>query len=79
VFVPPLDKRSIAGMMTYQQALACLREGTIVGKPSLNEHGHWELELQRYAANRLFSLRVAAEHKGGKVTKIFAFTKVEKI
>ena len=41
-------------MMTFKQALACLQHGSIVGKPVLNEHGHFEFTMERYAANYLF-------------------------
>ena len=54
----------MAGMMTYRQALECLRSGRIVGEPLLNEHGHWELSMERYAASFLFSTRVVAVCEG---------------
>ena len=37
VILPPPNEDSMGGKMTYLQALACLREGTIVGSPKLNE------------------------------------------
>ena len=79
VFVPPLEKNSMGQMMTYQQAMMCLRDGKIVGNPVQNEHGHWEADMQRYAANHLFSLRVVAECNGPRVVRIYAFPEVESI
>lgn len=79
VFIPEPDKGSMAGMMTYQQAMSCLREGDIVGKPTLNAHGHWELQVQRYAANHMFSLRAVAECTGVRVTRIFVFLTAENV
>ena len=40
VFVPPPQKRSMAGLMRFQQALECLRKGRITGKPKLTEAGY---------------------------------------
>lgn len=77
VFVPPIDKASMGGMMTYQQAMSCLRHGKIVGKPTRNVHGHWEFEMQRYAANHMFTLRVVAECNGPKMVRIFVFPTAE--
>ncbi|MFA5683475.1 MAG: hypothetical protein WC995_02800 [Lysobacteraceae bacterium] len=77
VFLPELNKRSMAGMMTFQQAMSCLRAGDIVGKPVLNEHGHWALQMQRLAANHLFTLRVIAECEGPHVKRIIVPVKVE--
>lgn len=72
VFVPPPQKRSMAGMMQFRQVMLCLQDGTIVGKPKLTEHGLWEFRMERYAANQLFSLKVAAEVKGVRVVKLYA-------
>jgi hypothetical protein len=63
----------MAGMMTFQQAMSCLRSGIIVGTPRLNQHGHWEFHMQRYAANHLFRLRVIAECEGVRVSTVHAF------
>ena len=60
VFIPPLEKRSMAGMMTFHQALICLQEGVIVGKPRQNDNGDWELFMERYAAHTSFILKVIA-------------------
>ena len=79
VFIPELNKRSMTGMMTYQQAMACLRSGDIVGKPALNEHGHWELQMYRFAANHPFNLRVIAECEGPHVKRIIVPIKVESL
>ena len=79
VFIPELNKRSMTGMMTYQQAMSCLRSGDIVGKPMLNEQGHWELQMQRFAANHLFNLRVIAECEGPRVKRIIVPIKVESL
>lgn len=79
VFIPELNKRSMSGMMTYQQAMACLRSGNIRGRPSLNEHGHWELQMQRFAANHLFTLRVIAECEGPHVKRVIVPIKVESL
>lgn len=72
VFVPPPRKRSMAGMMLFHQVMCCLREGKIVGKPKLTEEGFWEFRMERYAANRLFSLKVAATVKGARVETLYA-------
>lgn len=72
VFVPPPNKRSLGGMMRFQQAMACLREGSIEAKPTLNEHGHWEFFISRFAANRWYSLQAIAVVDGPRVTKLFA-------
>jgi len=72
VFIPPPEKRSMAGMMTFHQVMCCLREGNIVGKPKLTEEGLWEFRMERYGANRLYSLKVAAAVDGPRVTKIYA-------
>lgn len=72
VFVPRPEKRSIAGMMLFHEVLCCLREGTIVGKPKLTSEGYWEFRMERFAANRWFSIRVAAMVKGAHVEKLFA-------
>lgn len=73
VFVPELDKKSMAGMMTYQQAMSCLRSGSFLGDPIQNSHGHWEATMQRYAASHMFTLSIAVECQGAIVTRIFAF------
>ena len=72
VFIPPTQKRSMAGMMRFQQALACLRKGSIVGKPKLTDEGLWEFQMERYAANRWFTIKVAAEVNGAHVVKLYA-------
>ena len=72
VMIPPPDEKSMGGKMTYLQALACLREGTIIGEPKLNEHGHFEFTMERFAANYLFRLRVIAECAGATVSKLYA-------
>lgn len=72
-FIPPLEKRSMAGMMTFHQALMCLQHGDIVGKPVLNERGDWELSMQRFAANFMFEMRVVVSCKGANVDMIYVF------
>jgi len=79
VFVPDLNRRSLAGMMTFHQAMSCLREGKIVGKPSMNEHNHWELRMERYAANRTYSLKVIVECDGARVKKLIVFPQIEEV
>lgn len=79
VFIPEPNKGSMAGMMTWQQAMSCLREGDIVGKPTPNAHGHWELQVQRYAANHMFNLRAIAECTGARVTRIYVFLTAESL
>lgn len=73
VFIPPLNKKSMAGMMTYRQALACLQSGVIVGKPMLDDHGHWEVWMERYAANLRFRTRVVAVCDGPRVAQLIVF------
>lgn len=62
----------MAGMMLFHQALSCLREGEIVGKPVLTDAGLWEFRMERYAANRIYSLKVAASVNGARVEKVYA-------
>lgn len=62
----------MAGMMLFHEVLCCLREGTIVGKPKLSAEGYWEFKMERFACNRLFSIKVAALVKGAQVEKLFA-------
>ena len=79
VFVPDLNRRSMAGLMTFHQAMSCLRLGKIVGKPTMNEHDHWELRMERYAANRTYSLRVIAECDGARVSRLIVFPQIEQV
>lgn len=72
VFVPPPDKRSMAGMMQFHEVLCCLREGRIVGKPVFTEAGLWEFHMERFFANRLYRLKVAAATSGARVTRLYA-------
>lgn len=72
VFIPPPRKRSMAGMMLFHQVMCCLREGTIVGKPKLTDEGFWEFRMERFAANRVYSVKVAAKVKGARVERLFA-------
>lgn len=72
VFVPPPRKRSMAGMILFHQVMCCLREGAIVGKPKLTAEGFWEFRMERYAANRIYSLKVAVAVSGARVEKIYA-------
>ena len=39
VFVPPLEMKSMGGMMNYHIALKCLQEGVVVVRPHQNEFG----------------------------------------
>lgn len=70
VFIPPPEKRSMAGMMTFLQAMKCLQSGSLVGKPKLNEDGDWELSMERHAANYLFKIRAVAICDGVRVSQI---------
>ena len=70
VFIPPPEKKSMAGMMTFLQAMKCLQSGSLVGKPKLNEHGDWELSMERYAANYLFKIRAIAICDSVRVSQI---------
>jgi hypothetical protein len=71
VVIPPPDRRSMAGQMNWLQVLKCLREGSIVGKPSQNDNGDWVFQMQRCAANHVLVLDVIATVKGTRVDKIF--------
>jgi hypothetical protein len=62
----------MAGMMLFHQVMCCLREGSIVGKPKLTKDGYWEFRMERFAANRLYSLKVAASVNGARVVKLYA-------
>lgn len=73
VFVPPLEKRSMAGMMTFHQAFRCLQEGTLVGQPAQNARGDWELWLEYFSAGALFRLRVVAVCDGARVRQLIVF------
>ena len=70
VFIPPLEKRAMAGMMTFHQALKCLQEGIMVGKPHLNDKNDWELSMERFAADSSFRIRVVAMCEGATVSKL---------
>lgn len=70
VFLPPLEKRSMAGAMNFHQAIKCLRDGSIVGKPVLNEHGEWELTMERYAANQLLQIKIIAICDGASICQL---------
>ena len=70
-FIPPPIKKSMAGMMTYLQALKCLQEGEIVGSPVLNEHGHWEFQMKRCAVTQWLVIDVVAVVNSTRVTKLF--------
>lgn len=70
-FVPPPAKQSMAGMMTYLQALKCLQEGEIVGKPKLNEHGDWTFQMERFAANQWTQINVVAVVENTRVVKLY--------
>ena len=63
----------MAGMMTFHQALICLQEGVIVGKPRQNDNGDWELFMERYAAHTSFILKVIAICDGARITKLVVF------
>jgi hypothetical protein len=63
VFVPPPEKRSMAGMILFHQVLSCLREGNIVGKPRLTDAGLWEFRMERYAANRTYATKSCRSRK----------------
>ncbi len=73
-FIPQPMKRSMAGMVNYLQALKCVQEGRIVGRPKLNEHGDWEFQMERYAANNMTTINVVASVDGARVTKIYVLT-----
>jgi len=72
VFVPPPDKRSMAGMMQFHEVMCCLREGRIVGKPVFTEAGLWEFHMERFFANRHYRLKVAAATSATRVTRLYA-------
>ena len=59
--------------MHYLQAQRCLQKGQIVGKPRLNEHGDWEFEMERFAANQWTKYRVVARVDGATVTRLFVY------
>ncbi len=71
VIIPAPLKKSMAGMMNYLQILKCLRDGEIVGKPVLNEHGDWAFRMQRCAATLWLEIDVVAVVSGTRVTKLY--------
>lgn len=71
VFIPAPEKRSMAGAMLFQQAMSCLREGRISGRPVFTEDGLWEFRMKRYAASQWFSIKVAASVAGARVEKLY--------
>jgi len=73
VFIPPLEKRSMAGMITFHQAFRCLQEGRLVGQPVQNPRGDWELRLEYFSAGVLFRLRVVAVCDGARVRQLIVF------
>lgn len=62
-------------MMLFHEVMCCLREGNITGKPKLTSEGFWEFQMERFACNRWFSLKVAAKVNGAHVEKLFALLK----
>lgn len=70
-FIPAPIKQSMAGMITYLQALKCLQEGDIIGKPKLNEHGHWEFRMGRCSATQWTEFKVVAVVGSTRVTKLY--------
>lgn len=74
VFLPALEKNSIAGMMTFHQAQRCLQKGSISGKPVLNEYGDWELTMRRYVAASVFEMQIVVICEGATVSYIGIFS-----
>ena len=75
VFVPPLAKRSMAGMMNFHQILMCLREGSVIGRPKKTEHGDWEVVMSRSPdLGDHNSIKAIAKCDGLKVIQIFVQT-----
>ena len=74
VFLPALEKNSMAGMMTFLQAQRCLQKGTISGKPRFNEYGDWELTMRRYAAACVFEMQIVVICEGASVLYIGIFS-----
>lgn len=70
VFIPPPSKKSIAGMMTFLQTLACIREGAFSGTPRLNENGDWEFVMKRHAAGVVFMVKGVAVCDGARVGQV---------
>ena len=73
IFIPPPDRKSMAGMMSFRRGMVCLQKGEIVGKPTRNAHGDWELKLSRPAAGKHDELRVIVECEGARILRIIAF------
>ncbi len=53
------------------QALSCLREGEIVGKPTLDAYGNWVFRMERFSANAFVTLKVVAKCNGARVERLF--------
>ena len=70
VFVPKVDTGSLGGMLTYKQALFCLREGKVIGKPTMNEHNDWAFTMQRFAAGHLTTVCAVATCVGARVVQL---------
>jgi len=70
VIIPTPDKHSMAGMMTFLQAVQCVQKGQIVGKPIKNEHDDWELTMERTTPSGYLKIKVFAECDGANVVRV---------
>jgi hypothetical protein len=70
MFTPPLVRQSMAGMMTFHQSLKCLQEGSLIGKPKVDEHGNWLFRMERFAAGEAQIVHAVAIVNGVHVEKI---------
>jgi hypothetical protein len=64
----------MAGAMTWHQVMKTLREGTIVGTPSQDEHGNWLFRMERFAASTNQTVEGVAVVNGAIVEKVIVFT-----
>ena len=58
--LPPQGGEWRQVVLTRQVAL-CLEQGRVISAPAQNEHGHWEVRLQRFCAGVDVTVRVAIQ------------------
>jgi hypothetical protein len=54
-------KRGLQRAITRPQIEACIRKGTIIEGPFLNDHGNWQVTMFRHAAGEEMSCVVAID------------------
>lgn len=70
VFMPDVEKRSMAGLTTFKLLILILQQGEFHGKPKLNKHGDWELSMCRFGAKEWCVIDVIAQCDGPRVRRL---------